>query len=60
MIVQCCQCKKVRKGNRWVKASGSELVGRCVSHGYCPTCAARVFAQIQALLSSKELASKTA
>ena len=59
MVIQCCQCKKLRKGKRWVKAAGTHLAGQRVSHGYCPTCAAKAFAQIEDLLSSAELTSKT-
>ena len=59
MVIQCCQCKKLRKGKRWVKAAGANMAGRRVSHGYCPTCAAKAFAQIEDLLSSGELTSKT-
>ena len=37
MTVQCCKCKKIRVGSRWVALYGP-LLGEA-SHTYCPTCA---------------------
>lgn len=48
MIVQCCVCGKIRRGERWVRCSESVLEGEVVSHGYCPECAARAFEELRA------------
>ena len=52
MTVQCCVCRKIRvaKG-RWVAKAipvGDEMN---VSHGYCPVCAAKAFAEVRRTLS---------
>lgn len=47
MLVQCCVCKKVRKGGTWTHVSEKELASQHVSHGYCPKCAAEAFAEIR-------------
>ena len=38
MLVMCCVCKKVRRGDRWVEA-GPVDGSIPVSHTYCPDCA---------------------
>jgi hypothetical protein len=60
MIVQCCLCKKVRKGKQWVTADPIELADVRISHGYCPACAAQAFAEIRALIGMKCLTSNVA
>lgn len=55
MTVQCCSCKKIRKGSRWVMTMAPESQ-MCISHGYCPTCAARVFAEIRMASRTHRLA----
>lgn len=47
MLVQCCVCNKVRDGGRWKAPPDVDLRGREISHGYCPSCAAKVFAEIR-------------
>jgi len=47
MVVQCCVCGKVRSGERWVRMGKGALLTGAVSHGYCPSCAHRAFAEIR-------------
>ena len=47
MIIQCCLCRQVRSGKEWVVPEASDLTDPHVSHGYCPACAARAFAEIR-------------
>lgn len=46
MVVQCCACKRIREGSAWIIPVVS-LEGEEISHGYCPVCAAKAFAQIR-------------
>ena len=39
MITQCCECRKIREGKRWVGPPTALPKGERVSHGYCPVCA---------------------
>lgn len=48
MTIQCCVCKKVRREERWTRATQKELRDEAVSHGYCPSCAKKAFAEIRA------------
>jgi hypothetical protein len=56
MKVQCCVCKKVRKGKHWVAVPELQITEH-VSHGYCPACAAQAFAEIHELLYAGRLVS---
>lgn len=62
MVVQCCQCKKVRVSalndaqSRWVDIRRAELNPLDVSHGYCPSCARIAFEEINALVRPPQLA----
>ena len=47
MLVQCCVCKRVRKGGAWVKMRPPPDREGGVSHGYCPACAAKAFEQVR-------------
>ncbi len=38
MVIACCKCGKLRRGESWVAAAVPP--GETVSHGYCPVCAA--------------------
>ena len=60
MVVQCCLCKQVRKGKYWADALPGEVVEEEVSHGYCPACAAKAFAEIAELLDAKRIARRAA
>ena len=60
MVVQCCLCRQVRKGKQWVDALPGDLADEHVSHGYCPVCAAKAFAEIQDLLNAKSCAPRAA
>ena len=53
MVVQCCECKQVRKDNQWVQPVSADLADDHVSHGYCPVCAEKAFAEIPGLLGAK-------
>lgn len=35
MVVQCCVCKQLRVGERWL---AHESLEEEASHSYCPTC----------------------
>jgi hypothetical protein len=47
MITQCCECKKVRQGDRWVAPSKPVPTGESVSHGYCPVCAKKALKAVE-------------
>jgi hypothetical protein len=47
MVIQCCVCKKVRNGSAWAKTTVSDSHECDVSHGYCPVCAKKAFAEIK-------------
>jgi hypothetical protein len=61
MVVQCCQCKKVKVSGTnvarpsWVDNRRVEFDPREVSHGYCPSCARKAFAEIHAYARNSEL-----
>jgi len=59
MMIQCCLCKKVLKGRRWVEADKVDVPEHRVSHGYCPVCAAEVFAEIEAMPPPQGCAAST-
>jgi hypothetical protein len=52
MITQCCVCRKVRRGERWRALRLPLEPETRVSHGYCPTCAAEVHAEIFAYVAT--------
>ena len=56
MEVQCCVCKKIRNGDRWVSVQKKDLPSRSISHGYCPKCADAAFAEIRNTRSRIKLA----
>lgn len=53
MVVQCCLCKRIRDQHRWVEEPARGLASENVSHGYCPTCAAKAFAEVRAFAADK-------
>lgn len=57
MKVQCCVCKCVREGERWVAKRPADLEAQTFSHGYCPDCAAKAFDEIRRLNHAKLAAS---
>lgn len=46
MVIQCCQCKKVRDGDNWYTIPLMDETR--VSHSYCPTCFANAMTAIHA------------
>ena len=54
IIVQCCQCKRVREDGEWVGIPAAEVEKCAVSHGYCPECAAQAFEELHNLLGTRE------
>ncbi len=48
MTVQCCVCKRVREGKAWYVMNVPEQALAPISHGYCPVCASRAFAELRA------------
>lgn len=55
MDVQCCVSKKLRQGNRWIAVAPSDLNYSSISHGYCPKCAAKAFAEIRRTAGFRKL-----
>ena len=53
MTVQCCLCKRVRKQQHWVDPEIDMVDMADTSHGYCPKCAAKAFAEIRAYAAQK-------
>ena len=53
MTVQCCMCKRVREQQRWVDPGFNTVDITDISHGYCPVCAAKAFAEIRAYSAQK-------
>lgn len=47
MELVCCQCGKVKRDGRWVRARRQE--GTRASHGFCEECAARFLEQLDQL-----------
>jgi len=60
MVVQCCMCKKVRRGTRWLQVVDAGLLAEGVSHGYCPVCAAKAYAELRGLVGPERRPPKTA
>ena len=48
MVTQCCQCRRVRKDDRWGSPEEFVFLDEPVSHGYCPPCAAQLMREITA------------
>lgn len=50
MITQCCVCHKIRQGDEtskiWVDPPAN-LDSEELSHGYCPPCAQKAFAELE-------------
>jgi len=58
MIIQCCQCKKVKQGETWKEPPPQFfLQDKLVSHTYCPACAEQVLHQIRLCESSQGVVS---
>ncbi|MBI5092606.1 MAG: hypothetical protein HZB26_09210 [Candidatus Hydrogenedentes bacterium] len=55
MMIQCCVCKKVKTGSSWAGVPNPEVVAAHASHGYCPTCAAAAFAEIEQIAAARKL-----
>ena len=55
MKIQCCVCKKVKQGDTWTTVAHPEVVAAHASHGYCPTCAAVAFAEIEQIAAARKL-----
>jgi len=47
MIVQCCVCRRFRRGNDWLPLPLS-FESDEVTHTYCPGCAEKAFAKVAA------------
>lgn len=50
LVIQCCQCRRVKAGEEFVPAS--PVPGVRVSHGYCPECFAVAMRAIEAEAAS--------
>jgi len=65
MILQCCQCKKVRTIGYWIKIAELHFYMRLiikasfqnynVTHGYCPECLVIVKQEIQEIKECSKL-----
>ncbi|MDO8669317.1 MAG: hypothetical protein Q7K65_03420 [Candidatus Buchananbacteria bacterium] len=54
MVTQCCVCKKVKiTAEVWQFGSTAEA-GQEISHGYCPSCAEKVWEEIEKEKEEKE------
>ena len=51
MVIQCCVCRRVRDGGQWTSQS-LRVFQEEVSHGYCPECAEKAFADIRKMRSA--------
>lgn len=47
MTIQCCSCKKVKRGEVWVTAIGPLGISDRVTHGYCPVCVEEAWAELE-------------
>jgi hypothetical protein len=45
--VQCCSCKRIRKGGTWTHSTGVTPKHVRFSHGYCPDCLNRAIEEVQ-------------
>jgi len=45
LLVQCCQCRRVRQGGEWRRQTVASR--EVVSHGYCPTCLEETLAGVR-------------
>jgi len=48
MVVQCCACLRVRDSEGWRSLEKPRIIEKNASHGYCPRCAEKAFAEIRA------------
>jgi hypothetical protein len=61
MVTQCCVCKKYRTGSIWGRLADAVALRQGISHGYCPSCAEKAFAEIRQInrIKLKALAKAT-
>lgn len=59
MITQCCDCQKIRHDEQWVQASPLDYSDTAISHGYCPTCAAKAMLTVDQYRYNTDAASVT-
>ncbi|MBI5091844.1 MAG: hypothetical protein HZB26_05290 [Candidatus Hydrogenedentes bacterium] len=55
MTKQCCVCKKVNTGATWITVAYPESAAAHASHGYCPTCAAVAFAEVEQFAAERDI-----
>ena len=60
MIIQCCECQKVRADDHWVAPETPIPAGERVSHGYCSTCAEKAVHEVASYRFKIDRSSTTA
>lgn len=48
MKIQCCACLRIRENGGWNALEQPKVLEQDVSHGYCPACAEKAFAELRA------------
>ncbi len=56
ILVQCCDCGKIRVDGCWVHAVSPASGQFRTSHGYCPDCLDRAIAEVQSWGNEGEFA----
>lgn len=46
MVIQCCACKRVKDGGDWREATPPVLDTAPKSHGFCPECESKAYAEM--------------
>ncbi|GMW00052.1 MAG: hypothetical protein AMXMBFR84_11900 [Candidatus Hydrogenedentota bacterium] len=59
MIVQCCDCKRIRLNGNWKRFHVPVPSTTLVSHSYCPECLDKALLEIDAYHHSHGCGSKT-
>ncbi|NCC50082.1 MAG: hypothetical protein EOM20_02585 [Spartobacteria bacterium] len=56
ILVQCCDCGKIRVDGGWVDTERMPTGAFRTSHGYCPSCLDRAIAEVQSWVDDKDFA----
>ncbi len=54
-MVKCCECNRVRMGERWLPELEAVRERTVFSHSYCPECLCKIMAQLEAWSPSSVL-----
>lgn len=47
IIVQCCECQRIRQDDAWIIPSFTYPKNVEISHGYCPACATKAIQAVE-------------